>query len=68
MDNGKFFFQTFPAMLDSELVEEVLSKPNLGSSFINGVVAQVTQNLSWEDRLKKRSLLTVIGRLRRIRL
>ncbi len=61
MDNGKFFFQSFPAMLDSELVEEILSKPNLGSSFINGIVAQVTQKSPGEDQLKKRSLLTVVA-------
>jgi hypothetical protein len=61
MDDGKFFFQSFPAIIDSELAEQILSRPNLRSSFINGVVAQVTQKSSEEDRLKKRSLLTVVA-------
>src|SRR5208282_3333444 len=60
MKGGTFFFQSFPAMLDSDLTEQILTRPNLASSFINGVVAEVTQMTHDEQRFTKHSLLTVV--------
>lgn len=61
MKDGNFFFQSFPTLIDSDLAGEILSRPNLASSFINGVVAEVTQKTSDEQRLIKHSLMTVIS-------
>ena len=59
MKGEKFFFQSFPAILDSDLAEQILPRPNLASSFINGVVAEVIQ--THDERRFQHSLLTVIA-------
>jgi hypothetical protein len=61
MRGDKFFLQSFPAILDSDLDEQILTRPNLASSFINGVVAEVTQKTSYEQHFTKHSLLTVVS-------
>jgi hypothetical protein len=60
MKDDRFLFQSFPAMLDSDLAEQILPRPNLASSFINGVVAEVTQRPD-EQHFTKHSLLTVVS-------
>ncbi|MGA2789489.1 MAG: hypothetical protein ABSF00_01840 [Candidatus Bathyarchaeia archaeon] len=61
LDGDKFLFQSFPAVLDSELAEQVLARRNLESSFINGVVAEVSQQTANEQQFTKHSLLTVVS-------
>jgi hypothetical protein len=62
MKGDSFFFQSFPAILDSDLAEQILRRPNLASSFINGVVAEVTQKVQDDSRnFTKHSLLTVVA-------
>ncbi len=59
MKDNSFFFQSFPAILDSDLAEQILPRPNLESSLINGVVAEVTQ--THDEQHFKNSILTVIA-------
>jgi len=59
MKDNRFFFQSFPAILDSDLAEQILPRPNLASSFINGVVAEVTQ--THDEQHFRNSILTVIA-------
>ncbi len=61
MKNGSFFFQTFPALIDQELANEILPRENLATSFLNGVVAEVTQKGRDEQRFYRRSLITIIA-------
>lgn len=59
MKDNRFFFQSFRAILDSDLAQQILTRPNLASSFINGVVAEVTQ--MHDEQHFKHSILTVIA-------
>jgi hypothetical protein len=54
-NNGEYFFAHFPAMIDLEIAEKMLSNDNLKTSFINGIVAEITATAG------RISLMTVVA-------
>jgi len=53
--DGNYFFSYFPAFIDGDIAEKI-PRENLGTSFVNGVVAEVTQY-----RKPKLSIMTIIA-------
>ena len=54
--DGDYFFANFPAFIDMELAEKMLSRDNLETSFINGIVAEIISSTA--PRL---SIMTIIA-------
>lgn len=55
-NNGEYFFSSFPAFLDMELADKMISKTDLKTTFINGIVTEITS----ADH-NKISLMTVMA-------
>lgn len=54
-NNGDYFFARFPAFMDIEIANQMLHKNNIETSFVNGIVAEIT------DKGQKLSLMTVVA-------
>lgn len=54
--DGSYYFTYFPAFIDTEIANKMLARKDLGTSFINGIVAEVLRK--GKPRL---SLMTVVA-------